>query len=306
MKRKRGFTLIELLVVVAIIALLIAILIPSLAKARESARRTVCATNLKSQGSAIAIYAAGAKDYMPMFTGPVIGMTGVNNGSGYWFHDEPLDFGNTLLGVASASTAQNMASGSIRKWFYCPSNAVANADALWNYNNGATGYRALGYAYLNDRTGQSDGNTDGNLPDLRWKNGSPPGTADYLSKNGNEDINSCRGILGPLQYRQQLTATENPTDNELALDEIVSIGQYSTTGVDFSQTPSNNGVSAVNSVAVASGTAHLNGKNCAGANVLAYDCHVAWRPFNLQGRVAYCATAANPNAGTAIYWFPSP
>lgn len=44
---RRAFTLIEILVVVAIVALLVAILLPSLANARELARRTVCATQLK-------------------------------------------------------------------------------------------------------------------------------------------------------------------------------------------------------------------------------------------------------------------
>jgi prepilin-type N-terminal cleavage/methylation domain-containing protein/prepilin-type processing-associated H-X9-DG protein len=44
---KNGFTLIELLVVIAIIAILAAILFPVFARARENARRTSCASNLK-------------------------------------------------------------------------------------------------------------------------------------------------------------------------------------------------------------------------------------------------------------------
>lgn len=47
LKLRRGFTLIELLVVIAIIALLAAILFPVFARARENARKSSCANNLK-------------------------------------------------------------------------------------------------------------------------------------------------------------------------------------------------------------------------------------------------------------------
>jgi len=62
---KSGFTLIELLVVIAVIAVLIGILLPALGHARETARVTVCLSNLRSQGQAIASYTLENKDSTP-------------------------------------------------------------------------------------------------------------------------------------------------------------------------------------------------------------------------------------------------
>ncbi len=69
-RRKPAFTLIELLVVIAIIAILAAILFPVFAKAREKARSSSCASNLKQIAVASRMYST---DYD-------------NSGFDYWYY----------------------------------------------------------------------------------------------------------------------------------------------------------------------------------------------------------------------------
>ena len=56
-----GFTLVELVVVVAIISILTAILLPALERARTSARRSSCQSNLKQWGLVFKMYGSEAK-----------------------------------------------------------------------------------------------------------------------------------------------------------------------------------------------------------------------------------------------------
>lgn len=55
MKSQNGFTLIELLVVIAIIGILASIMFPVFSTARESARQTVCLSNMHQLGMAVAM-----------------------------------------------------------------------------------------------------------------------------------------------------------------------------------------------------------------------------------------------------------
>ena len=65
-KRTSAFTLVELLVVVSIIAVLISMMIPAIGQARESARRAVCAANLRGWGQIAHMFAGDQKGLLPV------------------------------------------------------------------------------------------------------------------------------------------------------------------------------------------------------------------------------------------------
>src|SRR5512143_1336760 len=65
---RRGFTLIELLVVIAIIGILAAMLFPVFARARESARKIQCLSNVKNIALAVQMYLTDYDAFPPTET----------------------------------------------------------------------------------------------------------------------------------------------------------------------------------------------------------------------------------------------
>ncbi len=75
LKLNKGFTLIELLVVIAIIGILAGILLPVLSRARESARKTQCMSNLRQVGMGLIMYANENSESFPASTTAPVAMT---------------------------------------------------------------------------------------------------------------------------------------------------------------------------------------------------------------------------------------
>jgi len=110
---RASFTLIELLVVIAIIAILAAMLLPSLSRAKDTAKRAGCMSNLKQIGTAISLYGTDNNNYFPPMT--------IGWAYPYWY--------NALENTLPQGSIHHVDPGSgmpnkNNAVFFCPSEAV--------------------------------------------------------------------------------------------------------------------------------------------------------------------------------------
>lgn len=140
LKTSASFTLIELLVVVAIIAVLVALLLPAISKARESAKRVTCASQLRSFGTVFSMYADSNNGWFP--------------GSDLYYYYDPIEFPNyawpCILSARYLGPFETR-SGVTRKMYYCPSvtdELIRNDDINWNYVDHCGWYRRVSYGFF--------------------------------------------------------------------------------------------------------------------------------------------------------------
>lgn len=121
MRRRTNFTLIELLVVIAIIAILASMLLPALSQARDRAKVSTCANNLKSLLNAGALYAGDHQDW--------------------WVPNIPAWGDGNAYGDYCYNTVFRKLAGQTKEGFYRKSSLCPLSDSVLNISGSVASYQ---------------------------------------------------------------------------------------------------------------------------------------------------------------------
>jgi prepilin-type N-terminal cleavage/methylation domain-containing protein/prepilin-type processing-associated H-X9-DG protein len=204
MRRRKGFTLIELLVVIAIIGILAAMVFPVFARARESARKAVCLSNVKNIALAIQMYLADNNDTLPPIEQRQEAFDLVARGTG---GGDPADGGFRCRAVENPHRAWQWARkfNPYLRWVVILDEYVKNRD-VWNCPSakvagGATfmlpGPDWLGYLAANEGSwGRGLGNANLGPCHSSW----PPGWGGQITDSIVQGRLATPAVLAGVEY----------------------------------------------------------------------------------------------------------